>query len=406
MQGSGLQEESPHFHYELLNSATPNEDKSRLTIHVQVKNDELQFVKEDETFIANFEISVIILDSDDYQVDGKIWKQTIRVKEYKDTNSRTSFAFTNKHFDLNPDKYKITVSVEDTETSKARKFEDEIELKDFTQDKLMLSDVLLADQITTDSTGINSMRPVVSDAQKGLRGDIYAYYELYNLPMNEKLKVSYKLKGQVTKAEYKGSYEKDINGPRAADIIKIPTDSLRADEYKMEIKVQSDNGDAETEKTFFIQWMGMPSTINDIEKAIEQVQYVANREEWKKLQNAPKEDKVEVFLEFWKRHDPTPGTEINEAMDAHYSRVEYANRHFAAMNREGWRSDMGMIYIMLGSPDEITRNAFPRFGNTPYEIWQYYRYNTYFEFYDPTGFGEYRLANPASLYEIQRLLTR
>ena len=147
----------------------------------------------------------------------------------------------------------------------------------------------------------------------------------------------------------------------------------------------------------------MPTNARDLDAAIEQVRYVATREEWKRLKKAKGEDRIKEFKLFWKRHDPTPGTEANEAMEAHYSRVAYANQNFSVMQREGWRTDMGMVFIILGAPDDIERNAYPRYSK-PYQIWRYYRYNRELLFYDQTGFGDYRLYTPFSIYEFQRYL--
>ena len=182
-------------------------------------------------------------------------------------------------------------------------------------------------------------------------------------------------------------------------------DSLEHDSYNVKIKVIAGKEEDKTEKTFYVRWEGLPSNAQDLETAIEQVKYIATRGEWKRLDKASDDNKIKEFKEFWLRHDPTPGTELNEAMEAHYGRIEYANQYFSVMQREGWKTDMGMVFIILGSPDDIERNAYPRYSK-PYEIWRYYRYNRELLFYDHTGFGEYRLSTPFSIYEFQRYLQR
>ena len=54
---------------------------------------------------------------------------------------------------------------------------------------------------------------------------------------------------------------------------------------------------------------------------------------------------------------------------------------------------MGMVFIVLGMPDNIDRHPFDP-DSKPYEIWQYYNLNRSFGFKDTTGFGDYRLMNP------------
>ncbi len=101
--------------------------------------------------------------------------------------------------------------------------------------------------------------------------------------------------------------------------------------------------------------------------------------------------KYDRFMEFWKSKDPTPETEENELMDEYYSRVEYANEHFATY-QEGWKTDMGMVFIILGPPNNVERRPF-NYNSPAYEIWEYYALNRSFIFVDYTGFGDYRLIN-------------
>ena len=90
--------------------------------------------------------------------------------------------------------------------------------------------------------------------------------------------------------------------------------------------------------------------------------------------------------------DPSPGTEENELMDEYYRRVDFSNANFGTM-QQGWQSDRGMVYIILGAPNDIERHPFESDGK-PYEIWTYYRINRDFIFVDTTGFGDYRLVSP------------
>jgi len=133
----------------------------------------------------------------------------------------------------------------------------------------------------------------------------------------------------------------------------------------------------------------MPSTISDIDLAITQLKYIADKKEFDKLKNASPEERLEQFEKFWKEHDPTPGTEENEWMDEFYRRIQFANENFTAF-REGWKTDMGMIYIIFGPPSDIERHPFD-LENKPHEYWIYHNINKEFVFMDQSGFGEYRL---------------
>jgi GWxTD domain-containing protein len=112
----------------------------------------------------------------------------------------------------------------------------------------------------------------------------------------------------------------------------------------------------------------------------------------------------DIFVEsFWKQRDPTPGTPQNEFKDEHIKRFNYANTYYRrGTPREGWMTDMGRIYIILGPPTSDERFEGTA-GIHPCQVWYYYGDQTkglptYFAvvFYQRGGSGEFKLYNPTS----------
>jgi GWxTD domain-containing protein len=145
----------------------------------------------------------------------------------------------------------------------------------------------------------------------------------------------------------------------------------------------------------------MPSQADNLDKAVEQLQYIARGGELKKLKKLEGEEKLEAFKAFWREKDPSPGTDSNELMEEYYRRIEYSDQNFGGF-REGWKTDRGMIYTLLGPPSEVERHPFDSDAK-PYEIWTYYTINRYFLFVDHTGLGDYRLEGPASFDALNRI---
>jgi GWxTD domain-containing protein len=111
-----------------------------------------------------------------------------------------------------------------------------------------------------------------------------------------------------------------------------------------------------------------------------------------------------LFMDaFWKVRDPTPATPQNEFKEEHLKRFQEANKkfHFGSA-REGWMTDQGRIYIILGPP--LSKSYFAGSNDLyPTETWSYYGDTakgmpTHFElmFYQWRNSGEMRLYDPVS----------
>lgn len=88
----------------------------------------------------------------------------------------------------------------------------------------------------------------------------------------------------------------------------------------------------------------------------EPLRYITTKEEFASIKrNDPDSMKIEVD-KFWLR----TGGNVDKAkqlISAFYNRVETANLLFTSY-MEGWKTDRGIIYIMLGEPSEVYRTAY------------------------------------------------
>jgi GWxTD domain-containing protein len=112
----------------------------------------------------------------------------------------------------------------------------------------------------------------------------------------------------------------------------------------------------------------------------------------------------DVFIEtFWKQRDPTPGTPENEYRDELLERFRYVNEFFGrSTTREGWRTDMGRYYMILGPPRGIERFE-GTLGLVPCQAWTYagdarkgLPPQFVLVFYQSGGVGEFKLYDPVS----------
>lgn len=110
----------------------------------------------------------------------------------------------------------------------------------------------------------------------------------------------------------------------------------------------------------------------------------------------------DMFIEeFWRHRDPTPGTPRNELKEEHYRRIDYANERFGGTTPfDGWATDRGKFYIMLGEPAYIERYVNSNITH-PIEIWYFQgkpnlRQAPFFRlmFFRRAGVGDFELYSP------------
>ena len=136
----------------------------------------------------------------------------------------------------------------------------------------------------------------------------------------------------------------------------------------------------------------MPTSLLNLNVAIEMLRFITNKETIKKIDNGTALEREKKFRSFWKEKDPTPNTEFNELMAEYYQRIDYTYKNFTTENTIGFNSDRGEVYIKYGPPKDINRK-FPKEGATT-EIWTYP--NRQFIFKATTGFGDFDLVSSQS----------
>jgi GWxTD domain-containing protein len=94
-------------------------------------------------------------------------------------------------------------------------------------------------------------------------------------------------------------------------------------------------------------------TMNKVDELTEPLLYISTKEEMEALVRAS--DKRGAFEEYWVKMAGNPA-QASQMIKKFYSQVEAAN-YFFTTYEEGWKTDMGMIYIVYGKPDEIYHNA-------------------------------------------------
>ena len=394
-------ESSPKFQYDVINQQADNSSLSRFHIVTSIAYDNLQFKQTPEGYVAVYEVAVIVNDRDGEQIGGKAVQQRVAVAVYNETNAHAITASINMDIDVDPGKYELVIRLTDMDTRKGIFFKEKVVARDFLAELLDVSDVVVVNSIEIDSSGRSTMVPLAAqDLQENQR----VLYPIFTIYSRDEAVSSFEIEYQVKPHKKRKTVVKDqitISKTGSATLCKFPIEFLNipVGQYLLHIKIKDGSRFLKVKENFTLRWKDLPDTIDDLEQAIEQIRYIAGGKELKKMQRAEASEKANLFLKFWEKRDPSPGTPQNEYMIEYFNRVAYANRAFSAMHA-GWRSDMGMVFILFGSPDDIDRHPFET-DSKPYEIWFYHGVERQFVFLDENGFGDYRLTMN-SLAELHR----
>jgi len=388
----------PFFDFETRNGV--------LVIYYRVVNDHLQFIKNDSGYRADFQVVCVVYDRNGHQVTGDETSGSQWADSYDQTNSRNTFVDGHFQFPMPPGEYHMRIWIEGQHTGEMVRTESRAEIPDFVRSDLAVSGLLLAHQITPRT--IDSEEPDGRYERQGLlivpsvnhifsdqQPQLWCYFEIYDPndspPVPSDYQAVYEIidpSGQVVVSDTASVLREGTVSYACKDFLVA---TLEEDQYLLRVTVRDrvDDQMASREIPFQVRWSTMGQVARDYKEAVEQLRYIATDEEYKRLKEAEGEERREVWLEFWKERDPTPGTPANEMRTEYYRRIEYANTNFSVVST-GWRTDRGRVYVVYGPPDDIERHPMEIDGR-PYQIWHYYSTNRRFYFVDEDGYGDYKL---------------
>lgn len=373
----------------------------RIDVYIVIPYQLLTFEKLGENFIANIDIDITITDKDKNKVDYKHIKKTIATSDYRQSQGAAGeFYKTFFRFAVDKGTYDVTATVKDEFSNNIYEREREVTVIDFNRFTFSLSGILLLSQIE-EIDGKYKITPFISDNIGAINSDFFAFFELYNENAPKTVKIGYRLLKKdevVLVGELK---EVNVKVGNNQNFIRIDASKMSlSGEYIVQIVAYDPSAtEHEDKKVLAITQRSIKhhETLisfleEDINKAVKMLRYVATDSEIEKIEKAKTYDlKREKLALFWKELDPTPNTVFNEAMNEYYQRIKYANEQFKSYT-EGWLTDMGMVYVVLGPPIQVEKQS-SLGSNAQYRLWQYSGNRT-FLFADRNGFGNYRLERP------------
>jgi GWxTD domain-containing protein len=385
---------APTFHYTFLRF--PVEDSSeattRLDIRVAVANDEIVFVAQGDSFRASYEVSVALSSREDHrQVAGRSWRQSLTVGRSEETSSRRDFDLSMTSLIVRPGRYRLAIQMVDLESRKWSRGTANVDIP-FSAEKgdVRISDILLVRSLNPTFDPIADA--IISELRETneSRHDLSAYVEILFPPLEHEGKVIWTISDLRGKPLQTDTSELRSDVRLVRKILPL-SPSLEAGRYRLKVSVRSGKREIEAAGDFTVPGEGVFLSEKALSLAVEQLIYIAGTDTVDQMKRLSYQAKQEEFSAFWKRHDPTPQTGENEAMEEYYTRAALADRLFSSFSTRGWRTDRGGIYILYGPPDRVEDYPPDSRFRGPYQVWRYYELDKTFTFADISGFGYYSL---------------
>ncbi|MEA1881036.1 MAG: GWxTD domain-containing protein [Candidatus Marinimicrobia bacterium] len=378
------------YGFSIYSVADANSDSIRVLSFVSVPNHVLQFIKSKDGFSTEYEATITLQRKKGIQIGRRNWSNTLKTKDYIESISKKIITIHYHEFKVAPGDYIILAEVLDKDSNDSGVQKRELKYSKHKED-LTLYTPFFVDYLTGDWGLEENEIPLFQNVmgEKITRAAVFVSGKIKPGPFILEVTVLNSKKKELWKKEFQSQGENNYFHQR----IIIPDEIAKQGLRKRVDIVLKQGKDKKTESVILsVSRTGISQSISNIAQAVENMRYILQDNEWKKLSKAKDTEKEVLFLEYWEGRDPTPETPDNEVMDEYFARVNYSNSNFKSY-MPGWKTDMGMIYILFGPPDdlEVYNDPMSRLYS---QRWHYYRINKYFDFIDENGFGDYRLSTP------------
>jgi GWxTD domain-containing protein len=397
----------------------PESPDAYVEFYFEMKRVDFAFRDVDGTLRADVYTWILVTDTTGAPVDSAGGAFVSVVADSTELADSTFILFFARYLILPPGDYRAQAVVADLVSKATNEVRYPVTVPDFSSNALNISNIELGYNIF-DKSGdtlaarndvlVKNMQKVYPDC-RGLVGPsrprLLFYSEVYNLNFDPAQNNSYTMElsildkaGEVAYAEGQQTLTKP--GHDAVLATGINVGELDAGLYTLKLSV-TDPASGQTvsaEKAFEKVAPQVPAlTPEEAERIRDIIAYIAHPDELATFDRLNAVGKRNFWDKFWRDRDPTPGTPENEAKIEHLRRMNYANERFSVSfsdRTDGWRTDMGRIYILHGPPDHVER--YPYTLDRPAgEMWFYDQLpnqgEAYFLFIDEAGYGEYNLVH-------------
>ena len=332
--------------------------------------------RKNDTIYTGEVLTSLVLKKDNYQLGGKSSTSKISVSEYTKTVSDLFYHKGSMKMKVPEEKIEVVLRVSDRNSNRV-----------WTRSTKLKLSRLKSTDIGSIRWFSNPSREVVTDKDTIKIGLNLFSFEAGGTHLH------FYFTGEGNKIYFKSDTILPDKKNQSVEI-SIPADRFNEGSYEFIAQVNNINKEETVKKSIsFRVWRPFFESERYIEK-VRQLVYISSPKEMSKLLNAKVSERKSLWTEFWQSKDPTPQDGVNEFMIEYFERVDYANKKFSRGSHfQGWRTDRGKVYIILGPPDYVVDEPFNPSGGA-YQIWYYYEKSYSLVFVQRYLTGDYYLQDP------------
>jgi GWxTD domain-containing protein len=345
------------------------EQQPQIFIAGSIPRSSLIFKKEGDSLQADIDVQIDIKDTESKYSETHQYPVTIK-RGLNSTGFEDDLSLFDFIYDVSPGSYKISVSATDKATGKTTFRTGEVILPNLNDKVRSITNI----RIFAKQEKYNQRFFPVTTYDVNLSADSLKFqFQLYNstdnpITLNARL---IKFRSDTSHAlpmsfvnkssssiEYKGidyrsfetiqSTKRQLNQPGNVTI-EFDFKNLTRGNYRFEVGTDlSDREGLYKARDFSIKSENYPS-LKSAEELAAPLIYLMNDNEYEDLMSIQSSDSLKAAIDrFWLKNIQNTSLAKN-IISLYYQRVEEANKLFANF-KEGWKTDMGMVYILFGQP--------------------------------------------------------
>jgi len=348
--------------------------KPGINITADVVYGSLVFKNTDDTYQADVSMDISILDKEnpDNIVNSRHYDFSIKKNDQSIVNSQEVFTF-QKRIEVKPGDYKINVTITDRNSNKQTARSTFAYLPNPEDTKPNLTNIQMMGKSNDENNG--DYFPITTYDVPGKIDSLKFIFQVTHNDPNTELTINTKLvdfKADTTPArpmsfnnyspstiQYKGiDYDEktEIQSNRRVltetgnILIEYVFPIQQRGDYRFDAEIEGSPGEEDQYKArdFSIKSKNYPS-VKTARELARPLYYLMSKKEYNKMLSYNSPDSIKRAMDhFWLEHIGNAQT-AKSVIKMYYERVEEANKQFSNF-KEGWKTDLGYIYILFGPP--------------------------------------------------------